>query len=67
MHAWSRRNEREADGFAAATTGSGARLASGLGRLAADSLANLTPHPLHVLPHHTHPPIRERVRALVER
>jgi STE24 endopeptidase len=62
--AFSRRNEFEADAFARATTGDGERLVSALKRLSADSLANLTPHPLYVLLHHSHPPLVERVRAL---
>ena len=64
LHALSRRNESEADAFAAATTGAGEVLARGLERLSADSLANLTPHPLYVLLHYSHPPLLERVRAL---
>jgi STE24 endopeptidase len=64
LHAWSRHHELEADRFAAETTGSGERLASALKRLAADTLTNLTPHPLYVLLHYSHPPLRERVRAL---
>ncbi len=64
LHAWSRHNEREADRFALETTADGAALARGLKRLAADSLANLTPHPLTVLLEYSHPPVLERVRAL---
>jgi STE24 endopeptidase len=63
-HVLSRRYEREADTFAVATTGSGAPLADALARLSADSLANLTPHPLYVFVNHSHPPVLERVRAL---
>src|SRR5262249_14815387 len=44
LNAWSRRNEREADRFAVATTGTGEPLARGLKRLSADSLSTLTPH-----------------------
>jgi STE24 endopeptidase len=64
LQALSRRHEREADAFAAETTGSGERLASALARLSADALANLTPHWLHVVLNHSHPPVRERVRTL---
>jgi len=64
LQALSRRHEYEADRFAAETTGSGAALARGLKRLSADSLANLNPHPLHVVLHHSHPPVLERIRAL---
>ena len=63
LHALSRRHEHEADAFAAATTG-GEPLATGLMRLSADSLANLSPHPLVVALHHSHPPVLERVRTL---
>ena len=64
LHAVSRRHERQADAFAATTTGSGDRLARALKQLSADALANLTPHPLYVLLHYSHPPMRERLRAL---
>jgi STE24 endopeptidase len=64
LHAWSRRNERDADRFAVATVGSGQALGRGLERLSADSLVNLTPHPLYVVLHYTHPPLVERLRAL---
>jgi STE24 endopeptidase len=63
-HAFSRRNEYEADAWARATTGAGEPLVSALKRLSADSLSNLTPHPLYVALHHSHPPLIERVRAL---
>jgi STE24 endopeptidase len=63
-HAWSRRHEREADAFAARTTGHGDRLASALKRLSGDSLSTLTPHPLYVALHYSHPPVLERVRSL---
>jgi STE24 endopeptidase len=64
LNALSRRNERAADAFAVETTGSGEALARGLERLSADSLSNLTPHPLYVALHYSHPPLSERVRAL---
>ncbi len=63
-HALSRAHEYAADAFAARTTGTGAPLASGLKRLSADSLANLTPHPLYVALHYSHPPVLARVHAL---
>lgn len=62
--ALSRRHEYQADAFAAETTGRPEPLATALERLAADSLTNLTPHPLHVALHHSHPPVRARVRRL---
>lgn len=64
MQAFSRRNEFEADAWARETTGEPESLVSALERLSADSLSNLTPHPLYVVLHHSHPPLVERVRAL---
>lgn len=64
LHALSRRHEFQADRYAADTLNSGKELVSGLRKLSADSLANLTPHPFYVVLHHTHPPLVERVRAL---
>lgn len=64
VHAFSRRNEFEADAFARDTTGRPETLVRALKRLAADSLDNLTPHPLYVKLHYTHPPMPERVAAL---
>ena len=49
VNAVSRRNEFQADAFAAGTTGSGDALVTALKKLSADSLTNLTPHPLHVV------------------
>jgi len=64
LQTFSRRNEFEADAFARATTGSGERLITALKRLSADSLSNLTPHPLYVKLHYSHPPLLERIEAL---
>jgi STE24 endopeptidase len=65
-NALTRRNEYEADARARTTTGAGEPRVSALKRLSADSLSNLTPHPLYVALHHSHPPLVERVRALRE-
>ena len=64
LQAFSRRNEFQADAWARTTTGEPERLVSALKRLSADSLSNLTPHPLYVKLHHSHPPLVERIRAL---
>ena len=61
---WSRKHEYEADAYAARVTGSPQPLMAGLKRLARDTLANLTPHPLHVFLHYSHPPMSQRLAAL---
>ena len=65
VHSFSRRHEFEADRFAAETTGDDAPLVSALKKLSADSLSNLTPHPLDVFLHYSHPPVLQRVSALL--
>jgi STE24 endopeptidase len=61
---WSRKHEFEADAYAARVTGAPGDMISGLKRLARDTLSNLTPHPLHVFLHYSHPPMPERLAAL---
>jgi STE24 endopeptidase len=62
----SRRQEREADGFASALTGTPAALASSLIKLSSENLANLHPHPVYAQFYYSHPPVVERVRKLLE-
>ena len=64
MNRSSRKNEFEADAFAAETTGREEDLISALKKLSADSLSNLTPHPLHVFLNYSHPPVLRRIEAL---
>ena len=59
----SRKNEYEADAFARETY-KAQPLVDGLKKMTADHLSNLTPHPAFVFVHYSHPPLRERVRAL---
>ena len=56
MNLVSRKNEFEADAFAAETF-SGKELAVALKKLSVDNLSNLTPHPLYVFFHYSHPPM----------
>ncbi|HJN43134.1 MAG: peptidase M48 [Acidobacteria bacterium] len=64
VNRFSRRYEFEADAFAADTTGTGESLITALKTLSADNLSNLTPHPLQVFLHHSHPPVLQRITAL---
>ena len=59
----SRRAEYRADAFAAGH-GHGETLISGLKKLAAHALSNLTPHPLVVWYSYSHPTLAQRIRAI---
>ena len=61
---WSRKHEYEADAYAASATGGPADMIAALQRLARDTLSNLTPHPLTVFLHYSHPPMIQRLAAL---
>jgi STE24 endopeptidase len=61
---WSRKHEYEADAYAADAMDGPETLMSGLKKLSADNLTNLTPHPVHVFLHYSHPPLSQRLAAL---
>ncbi len=63
LNALSRRNEYEADAFAA-RAGGGEPMIAALKKLSVDNLSNLTPHPLKVILDYGHPPILKRIRAI---
>ncbi|HPA78188.1 MAG TPA: M48 family metalloprotease, partial [Kiritimatiellia bacterium] len=65
-NAISRKHEYAADRYAAETTGKADAMISGLKKLSADNLSNLTPHPFMVWLSYSHPPVLERIRALME-
>jgi len=59
----SRKNEYEADAFAADTSSAG-DLGFALKNLSKKNLSNLTPHPAYVFVHYSHPPVSERLTAM---
>jgi len=64
MNHFSRRNEYEADRFAAKTTENPENIISALKKLSADNLSNLTPHPFHVFLNYSHPPLISRIKEI---
>jgi STE24 endopeptidase len=62
----SRKHEYAADRFAATTTGRPRPMIEALKKLSVHNLSNLTPHPLHVLLHYSHPPVLDRIAAIEE-
>ena len=60
----SRKNEFEADAYAAEVTGRPEDLVTGLKKLSKDNLSNLTPHPFYVFMNYSHPPMLKRIAAL---
>ena len=60
----SRKNEFEADAWAAQTA-DGKALATALKKLSAETLGNLFPHPLYVFFHYSHPPLLKRLEKLM--
>lgn len=60
----SRKHEFEADNYSAKTTGLAEKLISSLKKLSQANLSNLTPHPLNVFLHYSHPPVLQRINAL---
>jgi STE24 endopeptidase len=65
MQALSRKNEYEADRFAAETIEHPQDLTEALKKLYADNLSNFTPHPLYVFLNYSHPPLLQRIRAIL--
>lgn len=60
----SRKNEYEADRFAAEIIGTAAPLKSALINLGKENLSNLTPHRLYSFFHYSHPVLSERIKSL---
>jgi len=65
MHALSRKNEYEADRFAAETIQQPQHLIEALKKLHACNLSNLLPHSFYVFLNYSHPPLLQRIRAIL--
>ncbi|MEX1136698.1 MAG: M48 family metallopeptidase [Balneolales bacterium] len=64
MQMFSRKNEFEADRFAAETTGEPETMVQVLKKLSVDNLSNLTPHWFYVFINYSHPPTMKRIAAI---
>lgn len=64
-HWWSRRNEYEADAFAASAMSEPRSLIGALRKLNEKNLSNLTPHPFYSGFYYSHPTLLEREGALL--
>lgn len=60
----SRKNEFEADRFAAVTTKDARSMIDALKKLSVHNLSNLRPHPFYTFLNYSHPPILERIRSI---
>ncbi|MDL2283030.1 M48 family metallopeptidase [Odoribacter sp. OttesenSCG-928-G04] len=65
MNVWSRKNEYEADEYAA-THYTAEPLISGLKKISVKALSNLTPHSLYEFVYYSHPSLLKRISALVK-
>ncbi|WP_372771974.1 M48 family metallopeptidase [Mangrovibacterium sp.] len=63
MNIFSRKNEYQADAFAAENY-DGEALATALKKLSANNLSNLRPHPAYVFVHYSHPTLLQRLSAM---
>ncbi len=59
----SRHNEYQADRYAREQY-DGEKLISSLKKLSKNNLSNLTPHPVYVFFHYSHPPLLQRIKAM---
>jgi len=66
LNIFSRKNEYEADRFAAETIEDPGSMVKALKNLSADNLSNLTPHPVYVFLNYSHPPVLQRIKAINE-
>lgn len=64
MNIFSRKNEYQADKFAAETTKDPENMILALKKLSEHNLSNLTPHPFYVFLNYSHPPVLDRIQAI---
>ncbi len=64
MQAISRKDEYEADRFAAETIDNKENIINALKKLSVHNLTNLCPHWLYVFFHYSHPPVMDRIKAI---
>ena len=62
----SRKNEFAADNYSAKTAKLPNSLISGLKKMSKENLSNLTPHWLNVMLNYSHPPVLDRIKALLK-
>ena len=65
VQAISRRHEYAADRFAAMSTGRIEPMVDALIKLSVHNLSNLSPHPFYVFLKYSHPPVMQRIKALL--
>ena len=65
MQRLSRRNETEADRFAVETTHDPQSMVAALKKLSVHNLSNLLPHPFYVSLNYSHPPVLQRIKAIL--
>jgi len=63
MNILSRKNEYQADNYAKENYG-GEHLISALKKLSGNNLSNLTPHPIYVFFHYSHPTLLQRIKNI---
>ena len=66
MQMLSRKNEYEADRFAAETIEQPDNMIDALKKLSSTNLSNLTPHPFYVFLNYSHPPLLQRIQAITK-
>ncbi len=64
MQMYSRKNEYEADTFAAETTNAPVSMINALKKLSVANLGNLLPHPFFVFLNYSHPPVIDRIKNI---